>query len=91
MQDWEIQLAKLFKERNQQKVNGMTKGVVVSPLPNFRVSVGSEIVLDSDLLIVSTTVHNLDPKSGTDVILMPTSNGQKYFVLDGVGAVVSDN
>lgn len=91
MQDWEVQLARMFKARDPKKPDGITKGIVVSPLPNLRVSIGSEIILDTEQLVISTTIHGLNPKSGTEIILMPTANGQKYFALDGVGAIVSNN
>lgn len=91
MNQWEVDLAKLFKERENPAPDGITKAIVISPLPNLRLSIGEDIILEGELLVVSTNIHRLNPKVGSAVIVMPTSNGQTYYVLDGVGAVVSGN
>lgn len=106
-----VELAQLFKERDNKTPIGTVVGTVVSPPPTIQVSVGDKIILDSgDLIIaarvlegyermvsiddVSTTsssaitkiegtmTYKDTLKTGDEVILIPSADGQTYFLTD---------
>jgi hypothetical protein len=99
MEQWSIQLAKLFKERNNPSPIGVVIGKVISGLPNLSVAIGDEILLDADQLIIANRLYHMHyhdddeyhtpiPISlsvGDLVILLPTANQQMYAVIDKVG------
>lgn len=99
MQDWHIQLARMFKDRNNQSMTGIEIGVVVNGFPDLLISLGEDILLDMDSLIVGNHLYTMHTHSddeyhtpvytalmtGDEVILMPTSNQQIYAVIDKVG------
>lgn len=90
-----VELAKLFKERDNPNLLGIDVGKVVCVNP-LKISLGDRIVLDSDFLIVSedayykyelinsSLVRNCKLNMGDEVILIPTPNQQTYFVIDRV-------
>lgn len=84
MEAWEIALAKMFKERDNKPQEGVTTGKIITVSP-LSVSLGAEIILDNEDLIISSRIHELYLKVDDFLILMPTANGQKYFVMDKVG------
>nr|WP_306220689.1 DUF2577 family protein [Cohnella sp. WQ 127256] len=94
-----MRLTKLFKERNNPPPVGAIIGEVISGFPNLSVSLGDEIILDDDQLIIGNYLYrmhyHLDDlhhtpvpitlSSGDQVIMVPTANKQVYFVIDKVG------
>ncbi|MCY9529175.1 DUF2577 domain-containing protein [Paenibacillus alvei] len=86
MESWEVQFAQLFKERNNPKKTGIVAATIIDPLPNMRISLGEEIILDMDQLVVANRVYQLkELKQGDQVVLVPTTNEQQYYVIDKVG------
>ena len=85
METWEVRFAKKLKGLENPNPTGITIGKVVQPLPQMKVSVGEEIVLDIDDLVISNRIYQLSLSAGDQVILLPTTSEQQYFVLDKVG------
>lgn len=93
MRSWDIEFAKMLKIRNNPKPNGIIVGKVVSPLPNIKVHIfNNQVLLESDKLIISNCIYinykNEDDTyliTGDNVILIPTTDGQKYFLIEKVG------
>lgn len=85
MESWEVQFAQLFKERNNPKKTGIIEATVIDPLPNMRISLGEEIILDMDQLVVANRIYQLELKTGDEVIIVPTSSEQSFYVIDKVG------
>ena len=76
------ELAKLFKERENQGVYSPMIGTVIE-LPNIRIRVGDKIILDgSHLTMCAVLQHNEEYSDiGREVVLLPYADGQKYFVI----------
>ncbi|MCG7410569.1 DUF2577 domain-containing protein [Paenibacillus sp. ACRRX] len=85
MENWEVELAKIFRDRDNKKSMDITAAVIIDPMPNMRIGLGEEIILDTEHLIIANRVHSLALRRGDQVILMPTSNEQVYYVIDKVG------
>lgn len=122
-----VELAMLFKERDNVAYMGPQVGKVVSPPPDIKVSLGKEILLNKEHLLMAAHVlagyeraieipltndiegetelkfvgqpmeHSHDQKSigvkgkmkytntlqiGDEVILIPTTDCQRYFLID---------
>lgn len=74
------ELAKMFKDRNNPNILGVQIGVVVSPLPNLIIRLGEQILLDNEELILAYSLGTLIKDD--EVILLPTTDNQTFFVLD---------
>ncbi|MFD2671808.1 DUF2577 family protein [Marinicrinis sediminis] len=99
MDKWSTVFGKMLIERNNPNPAGIIIGKVINGLPNLVVSIGDEILLDMDDLIVPNYLfhkhtHSNDEyhtpititiNAGDQIILIPTPNQQKYAVLDKVG------
>jgi len=85
MRPWAVQLAQLFKERNNTAPADAAIATIISPLPDITVSLLDEILLDQDDLIIASRLYELDLQSGDQVILIPAANGQRYYMMDKVG------
>jgi Protein of unknown function (DUF2577) len=97
MEQWEVSLAKMFKERNNPKPIGVEIGKVVSGFPELVISIGNEILLDSSQLIIANCIYHMHdhdeygsrkpiPLEVDDqVILLPMTHQQKYVLIDKVG------
>jgi hypothetical protein len=89
------ELAKLFKERENPQQFGINTGKVVSLSP-LKVAFGESIILEGDNLVVSAsacyeyvlgaeTVQQKNKLSiGDEVILIPSIDIQKYYLIDKV-------
>ena len=84
MEAWEISLARMFKERDNKPQEGAATGKIIKVSP-LSVSLGDEIILDNEDLVLSSRIYDLYLKVGDLLILIPTANGQKYYVIDKVG------
>ncbi|MED3549954.1 DUF2577 domain-containing protein [Cytobacillus praedii] len=105
------EFAMMLKERENKPYMGPVTGTVISPPPSIKVSVGTNIILDNEDLIISASVLNgyereitidgatttaASPitkiegkitfndtlKAGDEVILLPTTDIQKYYLID---------
>ncbi|MWC26627.1 hypothetical protein [Paenibacillus sp. MMS18-CY102] len=85
MKNWAVEVAKMFKERNNPAASGATVATVLSPLPAISLSLTDEIVLDAEDVILSSRIGELSLAAGDLVIVLPSEGGQIYFVLDKVG------
>lgn len=62
-----VELARLFKERDNNNPLGPVVGIVVSPPPAIQVSLGDKILLDSsDLIIASKVLEGYERKVSID-------------------------
>lgn len=107
-----VELAKLFKARENVVNSGVQLGRVVSPLPDIKVALGDKILLTKEHLIFGAhmlrsykrncsitgsmafsdvnaafsaegEIEFTDAlKAGDRVIIIPTKDEQKYYVLD---------
>lgn len=89
------ELAKLFKERENANFMGMQVGRVININP-LKISLGDKIILDvDDLIIAETAYYKYELINGTlkqviklfigaEVILVPSTDEQTYFLIDKV-------
>ena len=84
MEDWEVKAALLLKERDNKPQESTSTGLVVNPSP-LMISLGDEIILDEEDLIISNRVYEMVLKINDQVILLPAANGQQYYAIDKVG------
>lgn len=78
-----VELAMLFKERDNKQWSGVQVGKVVSGFPGIKIRLGEVILLEKDMLIfASSVVNNLSVSD--KVIVIPSSNEQIYYVIDKV-------
>jgi hypothetical protein len=81
--DGVTELAKLFKERNNDPYEGYVIGEVVSSLPHVKIRIGDKIILDASHLVFAARLLNDGTlKQGDMVMMMPSQNGQSYIVID---------
>lgn len=93
MKQWAVEMAKREKDRENLKLNGITIGKVINPLPEVKIHVqNEEVILDKDDIVVAQMIYssyqNIDGTwllAGDEVILIPSSNGQIYFLIDRKG------
>jgi hypothetical protein len=57
-----VELAKLFKERDNRPYLGPQVGIVVSPLPDIKVRLGDKILLTKDHLIIASHLVSIESK-----------------------------
>ena len=84
------ELAKMFKDRDNVHYLGPQIGKVINPLPAIKVSLGNQIILEKDNLLIAGHVyqhyHYIDPdrylNAGDEVILIPTTDQQKYYLMN---------
>lgn len=99
MENWSVQFAKMLKERNNLSPVGIVIGKVIKGLPRLSISIGEDIILDHEQLIVANRLYHMHKHAddqyhspisiplsvGDRVILIPTINQQIYAVVDKVG------
>lgn len=87
MDKWDVQLARLLKDRDNRPAPSAVIGKAVSGLPDLAVSIGDEILLDADQLVISNRLYHLpNPLApGDEVILIPGPGEQIYYAIDKVG------
>lgn len=99
MENWEVILAQMFKNRGNGPSVGVELGTVISGMPGLSIGIGDDVILESDQLIIANGLYRmhrhqsdehytpvaLTLKKGDTVILMPTPNKQIYCVLDKAG------
>ena len=84
MDKWDIEIARLLKERDNRPQMGVVIGKVIRGLPDLSVSIGDEIILDEELKIANR-LYSITLLAGDELILMPSSDGQTFYVMDKVG------
>lgn len=78
-----VELAKLFKERDNVVYSGAQMGRIISPLPEIKISLGDKIILTKSHLVFASHLLNSDPlETGDRVILIPNKDEQIYYVID---------
>lgn len=87
MDKWDVQLAQVFKERNNPSIPGTSLAKVITGMPGLSISLGDEIVLDGEDLVLANRMYHLPSPlaAGSYVIVAPSSDGQTYFVMDKAG------
>lgn len=79
-----IELAALFKKRENKEYDGFLIGKVISPLPSIQISIDENIILDNSHLIVTERAFSSPLEEGNEVALLPSSNNQIYLLIDKV-------
>ena len=72
-------LAKMFKSRENETISSIGIGTVMSESP-LTVAFGNISDLDQDDLVFAQGLENT-LKSGEELIIMPSSDEQTYFVI----------
>ncbi|MEC0370891.1 hypothetical protein [Paenibacillus chibensis] len=86
MESWEVQLATIFNRKaGEDPAAEAVSAKVISPLPNISLSLGDEIILDEENLIVANRIYEIPLQPGDEVILLPTAGGQIFYLMDKVG------
>lgn len=81
MMDGVTELAKMFKERNQKSWSGIQVGTIIRVSP-LEIRLNEHRIIYSDKLTQSTTFANRTKQTGQRVIILPTSDEQKYYAID---------
>lgn len=96
MQKWAVDLGKAIKGKREPHAPGVEIGTVLTGLPALSVSVGEDIILEAEQLILAEQLFRMHTHTGETVvpvslapgdrvILMPTVSQQIYCVIDKVG------
>ncbi|MEG0259173.1 MAG: DUF2577 family protein [Lysinibacillus sp.] len=80
MQKELIELAEMFKNRDNPKANSDYLGKVISIAP-LKISTAPEMFWEKDELILTET-YSRKMKQGDEVILIPLPSGQQFIVID---------
>lgn len=83
---YDIELAKMFKERNNKKSIGAIIGKIVGVNP-YKISIfdGQIILQQEQLYFCENILNNTNSlKANDEVMLIAAENGQKFFVIDKV-------
>lgn len=83
MQKEIVELAQLFKARDNKSYDVFLIGRVISPPPTPKIKLDENIILNNRKLIFAERV-TYDLKSDDQVILIPSINNQTYVVIDKV-------
>ena len=81
MNDWQL-IAKMLKGDNKQGITASV-GVITNTNP-LTIQLNEYILLDSSKLIITEYFNNLTKVTNDKVLLIATSDMQKFFVLDKV-------
>lgn len=81
--NWEIELAKQLKKRDNIPLFGAVLGNVISISPLKITIFDNKVILDNSHCHICSAIYNL-LAIGDKVLCLPTSNGQKYFIIDKV-------
>ena len=76
------ELAKMFKNRDNQTPPSITTGIITSSPPNIKLKVGLIDDLDIEVLVIAA--HLLEGEGlqqGDEVIVIPTNDDQTYYVV----------
>lgn len=87
-----IEFAKLLKSLGEKQGLNALIGQVVNPLPDLKVRLHEKVLLEKGDILVSAHIYehykqndvDLWLSTGDDVIMLPTSDGQRFFLLDKV-------
>lgn len=82
---WDVQMAKMFKDRDNKAPEEATIAKVVNPMPDIKLSLGDDIILEEEDLIISSRIHELILHTGDDIIIIPSASGQLFYAMDKVG------
>lgn len=85
MESWEYEMKKLFQRDKTPPAGGFFIGTVITGLPYITLSLGDEIILDSEQIIVANTLYSKNITTGNQIILIPSSDNQSYVAIDKVG------
>lgn len=79
---WDVELAKLFKERDNKTPIGAVIGDVISNEP-FKISIlGNKVILDNSNSYICKSALGIE--IGDKVLCLPTEDGQTFFIVDKV-------
>ncbi|WP_096199519.1 DUF2577 family protein [Bacillus sp. FJAT-45350] len=78
--DTTVRLAKLFKERENPFLFGALVGTVISTSPP-QIKISNDIAPRGSKVIIANSYRNV-MKNGDEVIVITSSDNQKYFVID---------
>ena len=81
-----LELAKLLKERDNNKFDPVAIGRVISVSP-LKVNDGDDIILDEELIItlrIQQLITSNELTAGNKVVMMANSSLDKYVVIDKV-------
>lgn len=78
---WDIELAQEFKKRDNQTVLGNVIGKIVSINPIKIMAVDGLILLGKESLYLADGTDMFSYEVGTEVLLVPTNDNQKFFIL----------
>jgi len=81
--NWDIELAKQLKKRDNIPLFGAVLGNVISISPLKITILENRVILDDNHCYICSVIYNL-LAIGDKVLCLPTSNGQKYFIIDKV-------
>lgn len=79
-----IELAKLFRDRDNESFEPIAIGKVVSVSP-LKINDGDDIMLDEELIITHTIqqlIQSSELRSGDNVVLIASSDNNTYIVID---------
>lgn len=72
------ELALMFRDRENKNPSSITTGIIVASPPTPQIRLNELIVLDSEELVFNSDAAY---ENGEEVILMPSSDNQLYYVL----------
>lgn len=80
--NWDVEIAKQFKNRDNKTPIGPQLGEVISSNPIKVAILGNKAILNSDNSYVCSSAQNII--TGDKVLCLPTSDGQTFFIVDKV-------
>lgn len=80
------ELALMFKERDNKTWSGINIGTIISLNP-LEIRLNESVILNFNHLILSNTFNTVRKEVDDQVILIPTSDEQKYYVVDKIAVL----
>ncbi|WP_019241357.1 MULTISPECIES: hypothetical protein [Bacillus] len=74
----------LIRKYGHNRDTNVEIAIVVSPFPSLSLRVYDGVVLESEDLIISRTVRQIDLKSGDKVIVLCDESQQAFYVIDQI-------
>lgn len=75
----------LIRKYGHNRDTNVEVATVVSPFPSLSLRFYDGVVLESEELIISRTVRQLNLKAGDKVIVLGDESQQMFYVMDQVG------
>lgn len=83
MLGWDVELAKLFKDRDNIEEIGVVIGKVINPLPGIEISIlNDSVIIRKEKLYICNSAKVVN--KGDKVLLIQNTDEQRFSIIDTI-------